>query len=284
MTYCKRILFALLSISFLQAETIVCSFSVVKDLCEQLCDGIEELHIEAIVPNSTDPHTYQPKPSISKILAKADLIIMHGLNLEGWLQQLIEASGCACPVVIASKNIKPRYIGNLADPHIWHDPLHVCVMIDNIADALIEAFPQYREHLKSNREKLLQVFKQLKMSIEKQFSTIKKKQRVMLTTHDAFAYFGETFDIKVLSPHGVSTSDDPSAKDLAKITEQIREFNISAIFLEHLSNPAIVKVIAEETKRNIKGTLYADSLKVGLHLQDTIWDNALQIAKAMQDD
>jgi zinc/manganese transport system substrate-binding protein len=121
----------------------------------------------------------------------------------------------------------------------------------------------------------------LKVNIAIQFSAISKERRVMLTTHDAFAYFGEAFDIKVLSPHGISTSDDPSAKDMATLVKQIQSLNISAIFLEHLSNPTIVKVIAEETKKEIKGTLYADSLKPGLHLQDTIWDNAKTITEAM---
>lgn len=277
-----QLFFVFLNIAFLQAETVVCSFSILKDLCEQLCDGIKEITVDSIVPNSADPHTYQPNPSASKILAKADLVVVNGLNLEGWLEQLIEASGCTCPILTASKNINPRTIGNLPDPHIWHDPLHVCAMIDNITDALIEVFPTHKEKIKSNRKRLMETFEQLKISITEQFSTIEKAHRVMLTTHDAFTYFGEAFDIKVLSPHGISTSDDPSAKDIAQLAEQIREYNISAIFLENLSNPTIIKVIAEEAKKEIKGTLYADSLKPGLHLQDTLWDNALLIVEAMK--
>ncbi|MCE2716358.1 MAG: metal ABC transporter substrate-binding protein [Pseudomonadota bacterium] len=276
-----QVLFIISSLSFLQAETVVCSFSILKDLCEQLCDGIAEISVDSIVPNSADPHTYQPSPNISKILAKADLVIVNGLNLEGWLDQLIEASGYTGYITIASEGVTPRYIGNLPDPHIWHDPMHVCAMIDTMTDALTETFPKHKEKIESNREKLMEAFKKLKVNIAIQFSAISKERRVMLTTHDAFAYFGEAFDIKVLSPHGISTSDDPSAKDMATLVKQIQSLNISAIFLEHLSNPTIVKVIAEETKKEIKGTLYADSLKPGLHLQDTIWDNAKTITEAM---
>lgn len=277
-----RAFFILLSITFLHAENVVCSFSILKDLCEQLCSGVEEITIDSIVPNSADPHTYQPKPSISKTLAKANLVIINGLNLEGWIHQLIEASGYKGSVVVASKGINPRYIGNLPDPHIWHDPILVCKMIDNITDALVAVFPKHGDTIKSNRKALIKIFKELKVSLIEQFSEIEDSRRVMLTTHDAFAYFGEAFAIKVLSPHGISTSDDPSAKDLADLVEQIRTLKVSAIFLEHLSNPTIVNVISEETKKKIKGTLYADTLKPGLHLQDTIWDNALQIAEAMK--
>lgn len=276
-----QVLFIILSLSFLQAETVVCSFAILKDLCEQLCDGIPEISVDSIVPNSADPHTYQPKPSVSKILATANLVIVNGLNLEGWLEQFIEASGYTGRIVVASEGVTPRYIGNLPDPHVWHDPMHVCAMIDTMTDALVETFPRHKEKIERNQKRLMKIFKELKVNITKQFSAIAKGRRVMLTTHDAFAYFGEAFDIKVLSPHGISTSDDPSAKDIAHLVEQIRNDNISAIFLEHLSNSAIIKVIAEETKKEIKGTLYADSLKPGLHLQDTIWDNTETITEAM---
>lgn len=276
-----QILFIFFNISFLQAETVVCSFAILKDLCEQLCEGIPDISVDSIVPNSADPHTYQPKPSVSKILAKADLVIVNGLNLEGWLEQFIEASGYTGRIAVASEGVTPRYIGNLPDPHIWHDPMHVCAMIDTMSDALVETFPKYKEKIESNRKQLMRVFEELKVSIAAQFSVIAKERRVMLTTHDAFAYFGEAFGITVLSPHGISTSDDPSAKDMAALVEQIRTLNISAIFLEHLSNPTIIKVIADEAKKEIKGTLFADSLKPDVHLQDTLWDNAATIAEAM---
>ncbi len=277
-----RYFFLLLSISYLQAETVVCSFSILKDLCAQLCQGVEEISVHSIVPSSADPHLYQPRPSDSKLLAKANLIIINGLNLEGWIQHLINASGHNCKIIVASENITPRYLGKLPDPHIWQNPTLVAVMIDNMANALKMTFPQYTSAFEKNAISLKATFAKLQRDITELFASIERSKRVMLTTHDAFAYFGQCYDVTVLSPHGISTSDDPSAKDLKNLVTQIRELKISAIFLENLSNPKIMNVIANETGKNIKGTLYADTLKDDLSLQDTLWYNAATIAEAMK--
>lgn len=277
-----RYFLIIISISWAQAETVVCSFSILKDLCVQLCQGIEGISVHSIVPVSADPHLYHPKPSDSKILAKADLIIVNGLNLEGWIEQLIRASGHTCAFAVASQNIPPRYLGNLPDPHVWHDPTLVMTMIDNIENALKVAFPKYASNFEKNAIGLRAVFKELHTNIVILFSKIEKPERVMLTTHDAFSYFAKCFDVTVLSPHGISTSDDPSAKDLKNLITQIRDLHISAIFLESLANPKIINVIATETGKQIKGTLYADTLKEGLSLQDTLWYNAATMAEAMK--
>ena len=103
----------------------------------------------------------------------------------------------------------------------------------------------------------------------------------MLTTHDAFSYFAQCYNVVVLSPQGVSTSDDPSAADMKNLIGQIRSLQISAIFLENLSNPKILNAIANETGKKVSGVLYADTLKDDLNLQDTLWYNATVIAGAM---
>jgi zinc/manganese transport system substrate-binding protein len=285
-----RIFFILASLPFLHAETVVCSFSItvvcsfsiLKDLCIQLCQGIDIINVHTIVPNSADPHTYQPKPSDSKTLATADLVITNGLNLEGWIQNLIPGSGYKGNIIIASANVPARYLGKLPDPHIWHSPVLIILMIDNITKGLKEAFPQYASAFEKNAISLKATFRELQTNITALFLTIEQDKRVMLTTHDAFSYFAQCYNVKVLSPQGVSTSDDPSASDMKNLVNQIRQLEISAIFLENLSNPKILKTIACETRKKVSGVLYADTLKDDLSLQDTLWYNAVIIAEAMR--
>jgi zinc/manganese transport system substrate-binding protein len=276
-----RLFFLLMFLPWLHAETVVCSFSILKDLCAQLCQGIDTIDVYAIVPNSVDPHMYQPKPSDSKVLAKADLVITNGLNLEGWISNLIDGSGYKGVIVVASTNIQVRYLGKLPDPHIWHSPTLVILMIDNITNGLKATFPHYASIFEKNSVSLKATFCELQTNISKLFSAIEQTKRIMLTSHDAFSYFAQCYNVKVLSPQGVSTSDDPSAADMKNLINQIRDLNISAIFLENLSNSKILKSIALETKKEVSGVLYADTLKDDLSLQDTLWYNAITIAQAM---
>lgn len=278
-----RSFFVFITFPFLHAETVICSFSILKDLCVQLCQGVETIEVHTIVPNSVDPHLYQPKPSDSKTLAKADLVIANGLNLEGWIQNLIKASGYKGEIVIASADITARYLGNLPDPHIWHSPKLVIQMIHNITEALKVVFPNYSGVFEANATKLKVVFEELQANIIALFASIDETKRIMLTTHDAFSYFAQNYDVKVLSPQGISTGDDPSAKDMKNLINLIRDLAISAIFLENLSNPKILNAIAYETKRSVKGILYADTLKDNLNLQETLWYNAVMIAEAMKE-
>lgn len=266
-----------------QSQTVVCSFSILQDLCSQICHGTN-IKVLTIVPNSVDPHTYQPKPSDSKVLAKADLVITNGLNLEGWIQGIISSSGYPGTIIVASHGVKARHLGNLPDPHIWHDPKLICQMIENITDALKAKFSEHKEIFEKNADILKNDFQNIETQIIQIFKNILKSKRVMLTTHDAFSYFAKCYDVTVLSPQGVSTSDDPSAADMKHLINQIRTLKITAIFFENLSNPKIIKAISAETQKDVKGILFADTLKDGSNLQETLLYNAETIAKAMQNE
>lgn len=275
-----RIFLILITLPLLQAETVVCSFAILKDLCVQICEGTE-IEVLTIVPNSVDPHLYQPKPSDSKMIAKADLVITNGLNLEGWIGGIINASGYKGTVLLASTNIKPRYLGTLPDPHIWHSPKLIIQMIENITNGLNATFPKHKSVFIKNSANLKKKFETVDANITKLFADIPESKRIMLTTHDAFFYFSVNYNIKVLSPQGISTSDDPSAADMKNLINQIRDLNISAIFLENLANHKIINTISEETGNSVKGILFADTLKENSSLQETLMYNASTIVKAI---
>ena len=218
---------------------------------------------------------------MAKAIAKANLVITNGLNLEGWIDGIIVASGYNGPILVASTNIKPRFLGNLPDPHIWHSPKLIIQMIENIVNGLNTTFPKHKEVFTKNSINLRTKFQTLESNILELFKDIPQEKRIILTTHDAFFYFGMCYNIKVLSPQGVSTCDDPSAADMKKLINQIRDLNISAIFLENLSNNKIINTISEETGKSIKGILFADTLKGNDNLQNTLMYNANAILKAI---
>lgn len=264
----------------LVAETVVCSFEILHDICSQICADTE-IQVTSIVPKKSDPHLFQPKPSDSKKIFKASLVIINGLGLEGWIESIIKSSGYSGEVVVASASIKPRMLGNIPDPHIWHDPTMVIAIVENIKNALLKKFPNHAKQIGSNTVKLIADLHKLDQQIKSIFSQIPENRRLMLTTHDAFSYFANRYEIKVYSPQGVSTGDDPSAAEISRLIKKMKKHNITAIFLEQLANPKIIKTIVQETSQKLQGTLYADTLSEGKNLQDTLLANAKVIAKAM---
>lgn len=264
----------------LVAETVVCSFEILHDICAQICADTN-IQVTSIVPKKSDPHLFQPKPSDSKKIFKASLVIINGLGLEGWIESIIKSSGYSGAVVVASASINSRMLGNIPDPHIWHDPTLVIVIVENIKNALLKKFPNYATQLESNAVGLIADLQKLDQQIKSIFSQIPETKRLLLTTHDAFYYFAKRYGIKVYSPQGVSTGDDPSAAEISGLIKKIKKHNITAIFLEQLANPKIIKTIVKEASQKLQGTLHADTLSEGKNLQDTLLENASSIAKAM---
>ncbi len=261
--------------------SIVCTFSVLQDLAQQLCKDLPHVQTITVVPNAADPHIYQPRPSNAKTLTQANLVVVNGLMLEGWLENLIKASGYKGNICVAARNISPRMVGKMPDPHIWHDPILVQTMLDNIAHDLIKLLPNDKKQILKNKHAVQKEFEFLDTKYKNIFAKIPTKNRKLLTTHDAFGYMGLRYKIAVLSPYGVSTSQEVSVKDIKNIVETIRCEGIKAVFFEQLSNKKIIKAIANQTKTAIQGILYADSLMEKGTLQETLSYNFHIIAKAM---
>lgn len=266
----------------LRSETVVCSFEIIHSICSQICEGTD-IELTTIVPKDSDPHLFQPKPSDSKKIFKASLVIINGLGLEGWIESIIKASGYTGEIVQASATISPRMLGKLPDPHIWHDPELVIIMVENIKNALLKKFPNESQKIMANTLRIVENLRVLDKKITNIFAKIPESKKMLLTTHDAFSYFAKRYGIKVYSPQGVSTSDDPSAADIGNLVKKIRKYNISAIFLEKLANPKIIKIIAQETNKEVRGNLHADTLAKDSSLQETILANAKAIAASMAD-
>lgn len=264
----------------LRSETVVCSFEIIHDICVQICEGTN-IELVTIVPKNSDPHLFQPKPSDSKKIFKASLVIMNGLGLEGWIEGIIKASGYAGEIVKASATVNPRMLDKLPDPHIWHDPELIIIMVENIKNALLKKFPKESENIITNAAKMVEGLRVLDEKIKDIFTKLPANKKMLLTTHDAFSYFAKRYGITVYSPQGISTGDDPSAADLSNLVKKIRQHNINAIFLEKLANPKIIKIIAQETNKEVQGSLHADTLAKDSNLQATLLSNAKAIAVAM---
>jgi zinc/manganese transport system substrate-binding protein len=240
----------------------VATFSILADLARNV--GGDRIEVISLVGPNGDAHVYQPSPADAKNLNAAKLILVNGLGLEGWIDRLIKASGAKAPIVVAAKGITPRKMeeeGKIGqDPHAWQSIPDAEIYVGNIRDGLIAADPSgadvYRANAAAYLAKLGELDKEVRAAIDK----IPPKRREIITTHDAFGYFGAAYGFKFIAPAGVSTETEASAKDVAKIIRQIRAEKIPAVFLENVTDPRVAKRIAEESGATVGGTLFSDAL------------------------
>jgi len=241
---------------------VVATFSILADLARDV--GGDRVEVISLVGPNGDPHVYQPSPEDAKNLNAARLILVNGLGLEGWLDRLIKASGAKAPIIVATKGIAPRKMeedGKIGlDPHAWQSIPNAEIYVANIRDALIAVDPAGADAYRANAAACLATLADLDKEVRAALAKIPAQRREIITTHDAFGYFGEAYDFKFIAPEGVSTESEASARDVAKIIRQIKAEKIPAVFLENVTDPRMAKRIAEESGATIGGALYSDAL------------------------
>jgi len=240
----------------------VASFSILADLVKQV--GGDQVEVTAIVGPDGDAHVFQPSPQDAKAVADAQLVVVNGLGLEGWMARLIQSSGTKAPVVVASKGIKPLQgegeDKGKADPHAWQSIANAKIYVANIRDGLIAADPAGKADFDANAKTYLAKLDQLETEVKAAIASIPPKNRKLITTHDAFGYFGRAYGMSFIAPQRVSTETEPSAKDVAKIIRQIKAQRVPAVFLENISDDRLMQQIARESGAKIGDKLYSDAL------------------------
>lgn len=255
------LLFGLVLIVPASAETrlkVVTSFSILADFVRQV--GGDKVNVASLVGPDSDVHVYTPTPHDAKDVGAAQLLIVNGLGLEGWLPRLQQASGSKAPIVVATQGITPRKRGSDADPHAWQSVGNAKVYVKNIRDALVAADPADAEVFKANAERYLGELDALDREVRAEIDKIPAERRKVISTHDAFGYFADAYGVAFIAPLGVSTETEPSARDVAEIIRQVKKAGIPAVFLENFNDDRLVGRIAAETGAKIGGTLYSDAL------------------------
>jgi len=241
---------------------VVATFSILADFARNV--GGERINVVALVGPDGDTHVYQPKPADAKELGAARLIVVNGLGLEGWIDRLIKASGAKAPVIVATKGINPQKMreeGRIGrDPHAWQSIANAKIYVANIRDGLIAVDPDGASVYRSNAASYLEELDALEKEVLAEIAKIPPGRRQIITTHDAFGYFGTAYGFSFIAPEGISTETEASARDVAKIIRQIKAQKIPAVFLENVTDPRLVRSIAAESGATVGGTLYSDAL------------------------
>lgn len=240
----------------------VASFTVLADVVKQV--GGDHVHVRSLVPANGDPHEFEPSPDDAKAVKAADLTFISGEGLEGWFQRLVKASGAKARPVVVSAGIKTRKMEEdgktVTDPHVWNSAANVAVWVANVEKALSAASPEDAAEFKANAARYTRELQDLDAYAKAQVAAVPKEKRKVLTSHDAFGYFGREYGVRFLSPLGVSTETEASASDVAKLIDQIRKVGVKVYFIENSNDPRLVEQIATATGAQPGGELYVESL------------------------
>ena len=267
---------------------VVTSFSILDDMVSTI--GGDHVSVTSLVGPDGDAHAFSPKPADAQSLADADLVVVNGLQFEGWIDRLVDASGYEGEVVVASNGIDTRsfeghedegdhddhddhdhqdhatdgeeehhHHGDV-DPHAWQDLENGEQYARNIRDALVKADPAHADAYRANAERYIDEMEALDKEAKARLSRIPASDRLIITSHDAFGYFADAYGLQLLSPVGINTLAEPSASDMAALIQQVETSHAKALFLENMTNPALIDQLHEETGIAIGGTLYADAL------------------------
>lgn len=240
----------------------VASFTVLADVVTQV--GGDHVRVKSLVPPNGDPHEFEPSPDDARTLKGADIAFISGEGLETWFQRLAKASGYNGKPVVASTGIKTftmREGGkSVTDPHVWNSAANVVVWVANVEKALAAADPEDAAAFKANAERYTKELQDLNAYATTKIAAVPKEKRKVLTSHDAFGYFGKEYGVTFLSPLGVSTETEASAADVAKLINQIKRENVKVYFFENSNDPRLVKQIATATGAQPGGELYVESL------------------------
>ena len=243
---------------------VVVSFSILEDIVHRI--GGDEVVVASLIGPDSDAHVFEPNPNQARLLAEAQLFVVNGLGFEGWLTRLTRSAQFGGVVVTATDGVapiaptEPGETEPVPDPHAWQDPRNVIIYADNIARALATIDPAhaeaYRQRCQTYKAELEALDSQVRSALEE----IPADKRRVITSHDAFAYYGRAYGVTFLAAEGLNTDSEPSAKSLAELIRQIRREGIKALFLENISDPRLVEQVARDTGTNPGPPLYSDAL------------------------
>ena len=256
------------------ALPVVASFSILGDLVQQV--GGERVQLTQLIGPDSDAHVFQPRPAQARLVGQARLVFSNGLGFEGWMPRLLQSANFRGQHVVLSRGIEPlRNPGHghrhahghghghdhgEHDPHAWQNVAHVRVYVRNIADALCAADAAGCDFYRQRAQAYDAVLAQLDAEIRAAWAPIEVAQRRVIVAHDAFAYYGQAYNVRFMAARGVSADSEPTARGIARLVQQIREERIRALFVENVTDPRLIEQIGRETGLRPAGRLYSDAL------------------------
>ncbi|MFN0275557.1 MAG: metal ABC transporter solute-binding protein, Zn/Mn family [Chitinophagales bacterium] len=250
---------------------IVTTTGMISDAVENIVG--DKATVVSLMGPGVDPHLYKATQGDLAELRKADIIIYNGLHLEGKMQEIFDELAKTKKVFAVADGIEKSKYRDVAvvsgtathDPHLWFDVLLWSEGIKNIGGKIAEFDVKNTETYKNNTHSYTEKLKQLDAEVKEKINTIHVENRTLITSHDAFGYFGRAYGIKVVGLQGISTAAEFGLKDITDMVDLIVDNKIKAVFVESSVSEKSIRAVAEGCKEKgheikIGGTLYSDAM------------------------
>jgi zinc/manganese transport system substrate-binding protein len=250
---------------------VIATFSVIADMVANVAG--DHVDLTTIVGPDGDIEMYEPSAGDVPKVAKARILFMNGLNdeFEPWLDSLLKQARFSGTKVVVSRGVKAlstddehpvggRPKATMLDQHAWLDPRNGIIYVKNISDALARIDPANAEDYRGRAGAYTQQLRALDTWAHAEMNAVPAAKRRMLASHDSLQYLANGFAITMISVNGWTNKSEPSAADLARLTDQIRREHVKALFLDSITDPRAMERISKETGAVIGGTLYGDAL------------------------
>lgn len=242
---------------------VVSSTTVLDDLVLRVAG--DQVRRELLVGPGGDPHSYEPTPRDQIAVEGARLIILNGYGLEPKIERMVESVRRSDQhVVEAAAGLSPHYEDDartVPDPHMWMSIPLVKTYVANVRDALIAIDRTNADLYRANANAYVDELDLVDARIRALLDTIPSENRKLVTTHDAFRYFANEYDLDVIDTvWGVTTDAEPTADAVREMVERLRSFRVPAVFVEDSVNPKLLEAAAAEAGVRVGGSLYSDSL------------------------
>lgn len=249
---------------------IVTTTTMITDLVKNI--GGEHINIEGLMGSGVDPHLYKASEGDVSKLVNADIIFYNGLHLEGKLVEVFEKMGnqTKTPIALAEEIDKRTLIGSdyfasNYDPHVWFNIEYFKQFAKKITNVLSDKDPNNALIYKENERQYLLKLDDLQSNIKEIIETLPQENRILVTAHDAFNYFGKYYGFEVVGLQGLSTATEAGVKDVQKLAAFIINKKVKAIFVESSVPKRTIEALQAAVKSKgyeviIGGTLYSDAL------------------------
>ena len=247
---------------------VVTTTSMITDLVKNISG--EHINLKGLMGSGVDPHLYKASEGDVSKLSNADIIFYNGLHLEGKLVEVFEKMKNKKTIAISdaidkSTLIGSEYFASNYDPHIWFNLDYWIEAGSFVNKKLQEAIPEHAQVFEENWQNYYKQLVLLKDEISKTIETLPKEKRILVTAHDAFNYFGKSFNFEVVGLQGLSTATEAGVQDVQKLAAFIIEKKVKAIFVESSVPKRTIEALQAAVKSKdhdvvIGGTLYSDAL------------------------
>ena len=248
---------------------VVATTGMIADAAREI--GGEAVSVKGLMGPGVDPHSYRQTRSDIVALAQADLVLSHGLYLEAQMEEFLHRLSRRQSVVAVAEVLpRERLLGhtdyeNKFDPHVWMAPSLWADVVVAIRDALTEARPDQAERFGERTDAYLAEIERLNAYAEEATASVPADSRVLLTAHDAFAYFGRAFDFEVIGIQGISTESEAGLRRIRDLVDLLVERDIGAVFVESSVPERNVRALVEgagarDHQVRVAGTLYSDAM------------------------